>query len=194
MGAGTRPRQAAERADYERVEVVTDDNHGFRRIPHDPRVPTKNRERVLAVLVHARCGLSPKEIAAQVGLSHRAVGEHLQRLWAMRQVSPVDPSAPHPGGRFRERRWKAGRDIPWQPSDAHKRLLRQLPRPNSKQLGVESLAKTLGMSHRKVTVMLHDLRAAHLVQCYKSIDESDFRREITGWRRSPRGQLATESP
>ena len=43
------------------------------------------------------------------------------------------------------------------------------------------------MSRRKVTVMLHDLRAAYLVQCYKSINESDFRREITGWRRSPHG-------
>ncbi|MCY3662486.1 MAG: hypothetical protein OXH28_06625 [bacterium] len=77
--------------------------------------------------------------------------------------------------------------MPWRPSDDHITLLRQLPRPNAKQLGAETLAKTIGMSRRKVTVMLHDLRAAHLVHCYKTIKD-DLRLQITVWRRSPYGE------
>ena len=43
------------------------------------------------------------------------------------------------------------------------------------------------MSRRKVTMMLHDLLAAHFVACYKTI-EDDIRLQITVWRRSLHGE------
>ena len=169
------------------VGVVTADDRHVSSFAQRWSGPSEKCNESLELLVAAGCALSPGEIAARVGLSRRAVGEHLQRLWAAGDISPEEAPAPHAGGRFRERRWKAGRGIAWRPSKNHKRLLYLLGPWNDVPIGAENLAEGLKLSKRKVTVMLNDLFAAGWVARYETINRSDRRLQIAVWRRSPYG-------
>lgn len=151
-----------------------------------------NRERVYAVLSEAGCGLSPEEIAARVGLSRHAVGEHLHRLWAEGRVSPVEAPQPHAGGRFRARTWKAGKGFPWQPSNHHHRLLDLLTVLGTSYTA-EALAEALPFGPRKVTVMLHELSAAGLATRRLVASRSGPLRWTPMWNRSLESVFFVES-
>ena len=142
----------------------------------------------LEMLIAAGEPLSPGEIAAESGKTRTAIGEHLARLWARYEASPTDTDSPAartrtrgPRGRYTTHRWQAPAVVPWRPSDKHLKILKALPPMNGRAIGTEAVAAATSLKVRRCKVLVNDLWAAGLVECYSSVYRDDRRRQIALW-------------